>query len=83
MRRIMKRTLTVTSTETWTISIECQQPIESRQTEEPPASSTQAITTRDDDVPPQLHTEGEAEDVKSTGIALSAIEKRRDQDAAT
>ena len=77
MRRIVKRTVTVTSIETWTISIESQMPIEPLRAEETPAI-LDGIATGGDDLPTKQPIECEAEDVKSTGVVHPTIEAKQD-----
>jgi hypothetical protein len=78
MRRTIKRTLIVTSTETWTISFECRVPGESWKTEEAPALIIDDMTTIGDDLPPQQYAQREAEDVQSVDVAHSTDEERQD-----
>jgi hypothetical protein len=78
MRRIIKHTLTVTSTETWTISFESSQSLEALPTEEKPASVTDVIVAKGADLLLQQHADQEAEDVKLAGVTQSTIEKKRD-----
>jgi len=78
MRRIIKHTLTVTSTETWTISFESSQSLEALPAEEGPRAVTAGIVVEDADRLLQQHADQEAEDVKLAGVTQSAIEKKRD-----
>ena len=78
MRRILKHTLTVTSTETWTISFESSQSLEALPAEEKPGSTTDVIAAEGTDLLLQQHTDHEAEDVKSAGVTQSTIEQKRD-----
>jgi len=78
MRRILKHTLTVTSTETWTISFESSQSLEVLRSEEKPGSTTDVIAAEGTDLLLQQHTDHEAEDVKSAGVTQSTIEQKRD-----
>ena len=78
MRRIVKRTVTVTNIETWTISIESQMSIEPLQTEETPTLVTDALKAIGDDRSPQQHVEREAEDGKSVDVTRSTAEEKQD-----
>ena len=78
MRRILKHTLTVTSTETWTISFESSQSLEALPSEEKPGSVIDVIVAEGTDLLLQQHTDHEAEDVKSAGFTQSTIEQKRD-----
>jgi len=78
MRRIVKRTVTVTSIETWTISFENHLPIEPLQAEETPTLVTDAIEAIGDDRSPQQHVEREAEDGKSFDVTRSTAEEKQD-----
>ena len=74
MRRTIKRTLIVTSTETWTISFESSQPIEIVQTEETPPAIANALAN--DDRPSQHGADRDAADVLSANEAHSDIAER-------
>ena len=78
MRRTIKHTLIITSTETWTISFESRQPIETVQTEEtlPPIAHT--IDMAGGDRPFRPATEREDEEVQSVDEAHSTNEERSD-----
>jgi hypothetical protein len=78
MRRTIRRTLIVTSTETWTISIENSQLLESLPAEEKPASITDVIVALDDDLPLQPYADREAEDTPAVDTAHSTNEERPD-----
>ena len=78
MRHILKHTLIVTSTETWTISFESSQSLEALPSEEKPGSVIDVIGAEGTDLLLQQHTDHEAEDVKSAGVTQSTIEQKRD-----
>lgn len=78
MRRTIRRTLVVTSTETWTISIESSQSLESLPAEGKPASVTDVIVALDDDPPFQPYADREAEDTPAVDIAHSTNEEKQD-----
>ena len=78
MRHTITRTLTVTSTETWTISFESSQSLEALPSEEKPGSVVDVIAAEGTDLLLQQHTDHEAEDVKSAGVTQSTIEQKRD-----
>ena len=78
MRHTITRTLTVTSTETWTISFESSQSLEALPSEEKPGSVIDVIVAEGTDLLLQQHSDHEAEDVKSAGFTQSTIEQKRD-----